>query len=66
MATITAHSDPEFDTFTYGDNCDVNPRAMGMRGVNRGDFLLFISRLQGGSQGSQLKDLGFSLSGIYM
>ena len=31
MATITAHSDPEFDTFTYGDNCDVNPRAMGMR-----------------------------------
>ena len=42
----TMHSDPEFDTFTYGDNCDVNPRASSLKTVERGDFLLFLSRLQ--------------------
>jgi len=43
---ITAHNDPEFDTFTYGDNCDVNPRAMALRQVSRGDYLFFIARLE--------------------
>ena len=46
MATVTAHSDPEFDTFTYGDNCEVNPRAMSLRQVKRGDFLFFLSRME--------------------
>tara|TARA_B100000949_G_C14283573_1_gene453039 strand:+ start:1320 stop:2090 length:771 start_codon:yes stop_codon:yes gene_type:complete len=41
----TTHNDPEFDTFSYGDNCDVNPRAMSLRNVERGDFLMFIARL---------------------
>ena len=63
MAAITAHSDPEFDTFTYGDNCDVNPRAMGMRGVNRGDFLLFISRLQYWESGKPTERFGFYFIG---
>jgi hypothetical protein len=42
----TAHNDPEFDTFTYGDNCDINSRAAALKKVDRGDFLLFIARLQ--------------------
>ena len=43
---ITVHNDPEFDTFTYGDNCEVNPRAMSLRQVKRGDFLFFLSRME--------------------
>ena len=43
---ITVHNDPEFDTFTYGDNCEVNPRAMSLRNVQRGDFLFFLSRME--------------------
>jgi hypothetical protein len=63
MATVTAHSDPEFDTFTYGDNCEVNPRAMGMREVVRGDFLLFISRLQHWREGRPTEKFGFYFIG---
>ena len=43
---VTTHNDPEFDSFTYGDNCDVNARARALRGVERGDFLFFLARLQ--------------------
>ena len=43
---ITTHNDPEFDSLTYGDNCDVNARAQALKSVKRGDFLLFLARLQ--------------------
>ena len=59
----TMHNDPEFDTFTYGDNCDVNPRASALRQVSRGDFLLFISRLQKWNEASATNNFGFYFIG---
>ncbi len=41
----SAHNDPEFKTFTYGDNCETSPRAASLRRMERGDLLLFIARL---------------------
>ena len=40
-----AHHDPEFDTYTYGDNCSVTPRASALRRVDRGDYVFFLARL---------------------
>ena len=40
-----AHSDPEFETFTYGDNCETSPRAASLKRMAPGDFLFFIARL---------------------
>ena len=42
-----AHADPEFDTFTYGDNCETSPRAASLKRMEHGDFLFFIARLAG-------------------
>ena len=39
------HYDPEFQTFTYGDNVQRNARAAGLRNVEPGDILFFIVRL---------------------
>ena len=39
------HFDPEFDTFTYGDNCATAPRAAALKSVLPGDFIFFIVRL---------------------
>ena len=41
----SAHHDPEFKTFTYGDNCETSPRAASLRQMEPRDFLLFIARL---------------------
>ena len=41
----SAHNDPEFKTFTYGDNCETSPRAASLRQMEGGDLLLFIARL---------------------
>lgn len=60
---VTIHNDPEFDTFTYGDNCDVNTRASSLREVSRGDFLLFISRLQKWDDIRPTNDFGFYFIG---
>ena len=64
MFGATVHSDPEFDTYTYGDNCEVNPRAMGMKNVARGDFLLFLSRLQYWEAGEPTDNFGFYFIGF--
>ena len=40
-----AHSDPEFETFTYGDNCETSPRAASLKRMEPGDFLFFLTRL---------------------
>ena len=60
---ITAHNDPEFDTFTYGDNCDLNPRAMSLRQVSRGDYLFFIARLENWSNDMRRGIFGFYFIG---
>ena len=59
----TVHSDPEFDTFTYGDNCDVNPRASSLKTVERGDFIFFLSRLQTWKNNRFQNEFGFYLIG---
>ena len=41
----SAHSDPEFNTYTYGDNCETSPRAASLKHMGPGDFLFFIARL---------------------
>jgi len=40
-----AHHDPEFETFTYGDNCETSPRAASLKRMGSGDLLFFIARL---------------------
>jgi hypothetical protein len=41
------HFDPEFHTFTYGDDCEVAPRAASLKGMGPGDYIFFIARLVG-------------------
>jgi len=60
----TAHNDPEFDTFTYGDNCDLNSRAMSLSNVSRGDYLLFISRMEIWKEGVATGEHGFYFPGF--
>ena len=55
-----AHNDPEFVTFTYGDNCETSPRAASLRGLEASDSLFFIARLQH----SETKVHGFYLIGF--
>ncbi len=58
-----AHHDPEFETFTYGDNCAVSPRASALRQMERGDFLLFLARLEQWADGASTRQYGFYLVG---
>ncbi len=50
-----AHYDPEFDSLTYGDNCERGARAVALKKASPGDLILFLARLQPwdgtGSQG---------------
>ena len=57
------HADPEFYTYTYGDNCDLAPRAVGLKNMQPGDFIFFIVRLMGFAGGQFLKAPGFYLIG---
>lgn len=59
-----AHFDPEFETLTYGDNCERAPRAAALKRVVRGDFILFIARLEGWSDGAFTGQAGFFLVGF--
>ncbi len=45
MAGLAAHYDPEWETLTYGDNCERAARARGLRSASRGDLLFFLARL---------------------
>lgn len=58
-----AHNDPEFDTRTYGDNCDTSPRAAGLRRAEAGDFLFFIARLANWLEDRATRESGFYLIG---
>jgi hypothetical protein len=42
--TVT-HYDPEFEQFTYGDECGRTPRSAALKKVQVGDWLFFIARL---------------------
>ena len=59
-----AHSDPEFETFTYGDNCEWSPRAAGLKGVHRGDVLLFLARLELWGRNGRTGTYGFYMVGF--
>ena len=58
-----AHADPEFESFTYGDNCEWSPRAAGLRSIERGDVLLFLARLERWDRGTRTR-FGFYLVGF--
>ena len=59
-----AHNDPEFDTFTYGDNCAISARAAALRRVRPGDLLFFLARLQRRSDHGPDGAHGFYLIGF--
>ena len=60
---VSTHNDPEFETFTYGDNCEANARAASLKRLEPGDFLFFIVRLVRWTAGSSTGDHGFYLVG---
>ena len=57
------HNDPEFETFTYGDNCETSPRAASLKRLESGDFLLFLARLTLYRDGQFTTEAGFYLIG---
>ena len=59
-----AHYDPEFDTFTYGDNCSVTPRSYALKQVRAGDYIFFLCRLQHWNQDGPTQSHGFYLVGF--
>ena len=59
-----AHNDPEFDTFTYGDNCATTPRAASLTRLEPGDFLFFLTRLESWINGRPTGTYGFYLVGF--
>ncbi len=58
------HYDPEFETMTYGDNCEVSPRGAALKGLENGDFLFFLARLVGWTDGVSTGRFGFYLIGF--
>lgn len=57
------HADPEFDTYTYGDDCNVAPRAAALKGMEPGDLIFFIVRLVPYREGGFVDRPGFYLAG---
>jgi hypothetical protein len=39
------HYDPEFEHFTYGDECEQTPRSSALKQIRPGDLLFFLARL---------------------
>ncbi|MFQ6028500.1 MAG: hypothetical protein ACE5Q6_13495 [Dehalococcoidia bacterium] len=58
------HFDPEFNTFTYGDDCEVAPRAAALKGLGPGDYLFFVARLVDYREGAFTGPPGFYLTGF--
>jgi len=58
------HNDPEFVTFTYGDTCETTPRAASLRGMESGDVLFFLARLERWLGGGRSGGYGFYLVGF--
>lgn len=57
------HYDPEFETLTYGDNCETTARAVSLKKVEPGDFLFFIARLNHWNDNGPTDTFGFYLVG---
>ena len=64
VAGLATHNDPEFETFTYGDNCEANARAAGLRSVGPGDNLFFLVRLAEWDESGPTGRHGFYLIGF--
>lgn len=58
------HFDPEFDTFTYGDNCETSPRAASLKRMTPGDFIFFLARLTSRIQKNGPSEHGFYFVGF--
>ena len=58
------HFDPEFETFTYGDNCETSPRAASLKRMEPGDFIFFLARLTRQEDNKSTKEHGFYLVGF--
>ena len=56
------HNDPEFETFTYGDN-GTNGRSSALTKVQVGDLLMFLARLERWGAGQRTGQYGFYLIG---
>ena len=57
------HNDPEFDSFTYGDNCETTPRSASLKRVVPGDYLIFLARLERFPRQQPTREYGFYLVG---
>ena len=64
MGAMATHNDPEFETFTYGDNCEANARAAGLKSAGPGDHLFFLVRLAEWAEGGPTGRHGFYLVGV--
>lgn len=64
MADRATHNDPEFATLTYGDNCEANARAAGLKSAGPGDHLFFLCRLAEWADGGPTGRRGFYLVGM--
>ncbi|MDA1189397.1 MAG: hypothetical protein O2854_06955 [Chloroflexi bacterium] len=62
--SVATHSDPEFESFTYGDNCEVNARAASLKRVEHGDYLFFIASLCEWEKGAPTHRHAFYLVGF--
>ncbi len=60
------HDDPEFRTFTYGDNPNHSPRAAGLRPCGPGDYLFFVARLTPHDGARFFGAPGFFLVGFFL
>ena len=58
------HNDPEFETFTYGDNCETTPRGASLKGLQPSDFLFFIARMEDWKTDAPCGRYGFFLVGF--
>ena len=64
LLDAATHFDPEFGTYTYGDNVERAPRAFGLKEARPGDLMFFLVRLARWSAGRFTGDTGFFLIGF--
>ena len=58
------HNDPEFETFTYGDNCETTPRGASLKQLQPDDFLFFIARMEHWDSDGPTRRYGFYMVGF--
>lgn len=65
MWDTACHNDPDFRTFTYGDN-GTNGRSSALAQLGSGDALLFLARLERDGGGGRTRQSGFYIIGGLM